>query len=149
MAPSPLHGCMHGHHGGYVSHHACTTARDSPRPPLPPTFPLPRHLCFPAPPPCPPHLPAPCPTPSLQFGCGVKAIQVRDYVCDSSTLAAAPRAFYLVRKDGSLEDFSYLKCCSTLFPNEVAAGAGRAGWGGRGRVVGARSSPMRWQQAGE
>lgn len=55
-----------------------------------------------------------------KIGCGLKGFQVRSYPgADESS-----RAFYAVRKDGSAEDFSYLKCAAALFPGEVYVSGG-------------------------
>eukprot|EP00798_Chlamydomonas_sp_ICE-L_P003899 gene3899-13969_t len=82
------------------------------------------------------------PAAAAKIGVGLKGIQVRDYKAkDYSTRDSNARAFYVIRKDGSSEDFSYLKCCNTLFPAEVGAVGNRqkrsrdddGGRGGRGR----------------
>jgi hypothetical protein len=53
--------------------------------------------------------------------------QVRKYGAGSGkSLASAKdgakdiRAFYAIRKDGSAEDFSYLKCLASMYPGEIA-----------------------------
>lgn len=43
------------------------------------------------------------------------------------------RCFVLIRKDGSAEDFSVLKCIQELFPGYTAAKRQNTGFGGAGR----------------
>ena len=52
----------------------------------------------------------------MQIGNGLRAFQVRSYSVAQHRDGPPPRAFYAVRKDGSAEDFSYLKCIDRLFP---------------------------------
>lgn len=77
----------------------------------------------------------------VQIGGGLQAFQVRQFNPEGAL------AFYAVRKDGSVEDFSYLKCCGKLFSDvgdstkrAKVAGGGRGGrhGGGRGRGRGGR-----------
>uniref|UniRef100_A0A7S0VCD2 Uncharacterized protein n=1 Tax=Polytomella parva TaxID=51329 RepID=A0A7S0VCD2_9CHLO len=51
-----------------------------------------------------------------KIGRGVKGFQVR-YWCNSAEGKTNARAFFLVRKNGSVEDFSYLKSLDGIFPN--------------------------------
>ncbi len=46
-------------------------------------------------------------------------LQVREYSDAAEKQGGPPRAFFAIRKDGSAEDFSYLKCASALFPGQV------------------------------
>lgn len=50
----------------------------------------------------------------LQIGGGLRAIQVRRFYAATDEA----KAFYAVRKDGSTEDFSFLKACQKLFPGQ-------------------------------
>ena len=51
----------------------------------------------------------------VQIGPGLRSFQVRHFTAASDPTA---KAFYAVRRDGTFEDFSYLKCCAALFPGE-------------------------------
>lgn len=91
-----------------------------------------------------------------KVGCGLQGIQIRVFRGgDRGHGDKQSLAFYAVRKDGSVDDFSYLKCCQTLFPGGPSfnhphkrgghnqspghsrgrggRGRGRGGRGGRGR----------------
>lgn len=60
-------------------------------------------------------LTAPDCMPAAQVGCGLKAFQVRIHPeFDTS------RCFFVLRTDGTEEDFSYRKCLETLLPNDSA-----------------------------
>lgn len=61
-----------------------------------------------------------------QIGCGLAGFQVRKFN------EGGALAFYVVRTDGSAEDFSYLKCCAALFPGVSGSGSGRGRGRGRG-----------------
>ena len=50
----------------------------------------------------------------MQVGDGVRAFQVREHPEHGS------RCFFVVRADGSVEDFSYRKCAEALFPGAAA-----------------------------
>ncbi|KAG1658937.1 hypothetical protein FOA52_007129 [Chlamydomonas sp. UWO 241] len=68
-----------------------------------------------------------------KLGVGLQAFQVRKFDGKGN------RAFYAVRKDGSLEDFSYLKCCCALFTDMGEPGdKKRAKTDGKGRGDGVR-----------
>lgn len=98
------------------------------RPWAPTCWPVDCLLAFLAPPKPPPSNPRLSVT---QIGGGLRAFQVRRFNVDPTS-----RAFYAMRKDGSYEDFSYLKCTFALW-------GGGCGWTGIGwartrlRVVGA------------
>ncbi|GAX82585.1 hypothetical protein CEUSTIGMA_g10011.t1 [Chlamydomonas eustigma] len=71
-----------------------------------------------------------------KIGEGLAGFQVRRFN------EAGALAFYVVRKDGSSEDFSYLKCCAALFTDvgsdsgrgkQHEGGRGKGRFGGRGR----------------
>ncbi|KAG2435227.1 hypothetical protein HXX76_007309 [Chlamydomonas incerta] len=87
------------------------------------------------------------PSADSKIGCGLRSFQVRRF---EGARDADARAFFAVRKDGSAEDFSYVKCVSAIFgdleyvprPNKQAHfEGGRGGFrgGGRGRGDGGRS----------
>ncbi|KAJ9520140.1 hypothetical protein QJQ45_030063 [Haematococcus lacustris] len=92
-----------------------------------------------------------------KLGLGVRSFQVREYPTDDQQQASAPRAFYAIRKDGSAEDFSYLKCINLYFPGQLAAAnasnkrprtdrgdtAGRGSPGGRGGRGGGMATQKR------
>lgn len=77
------------------------------------------------------------PDPQKKIGSGVKAIQVKKYPEMEST------CFFIMRTDGTKEDFSVRKCISNLFgvdltqnnkkPGSFGKGRGRGGRGGGGR----------------
>lgn len=46
----------------------------------------------------------------MQMGSGVMRIQVRNHETEESN------CFYLIRTDGSMDDFSVFKCINRLFP---------------------------------
>ena len=78
------------------------------------------------------------PEPDKKIGKGLVAFQVRDF--DSSDSSRGATAFYAIRKDGTIEDFSYLKCCQKLFPNQVSRSVRKVPReGGRGDKSGGRS----------
>lgn len=47
----------------------------------------------------------------VQVGDGIKAFQILDHAHGSA-------CYHAIRKDNSVEDFSYLKCLMTLFPDD-------------------------------
>jgi|APGre2960657444_1045066.scaffolds.fasta_scaffold02872_5 hypothetical protein len=89
------------------------------------------------------------------MGAGIRAFQARNHPEHPS------RCFFVVRSDGSVEDFSYRKCCEALMPDSAppplpafpranrvtrasaappskrGRGAGRGGAAGRGAARGA------------
>ncbi|KAF5831878.1 hypothetical protein DUNSADRAFT_12415 [Dunaliella salina] len=76
-----------------------------------------------------------------KVGPGIKTFQVRDIEVPEGTA----RAFFAMRKDGSMEDFSFIKCAGQLYPGEVQGrafskgpGTGEGGRGGRGGNKGNR-----------
>eukprot|EP00199_Chlamydomonas_sp_CCMP681_P005744 CAMPEP_0119101258 /NCGR_PEP_ID=MMETSP1180-20130426/357_1 /TAXON_ID=3052 ORGANISM="Chlamydomonas cf sp, Strain CCMP681" /NCGR_SAMPLE_ID=MMETSP1180 /ASSEMBLY_ACC=CAM_ASM_000741 /LENGTH=244 /DNA_ID=CAMNT_0007085353 /DNA_START=67 /DNA_END=802 /DNA_ORIENTATION=+ len=58
-----------------------------------------------------------------KLGVGIRSFQVRSFHMQPTPGSSegvedvAPRAFFAVRKDGSTEDFSYIKCLVQLFPD--------------------------------
>ena len=75
--------------------------------------------------------------PDKKIGGGVKAFQVRYHPMFKS------RCFFLVRSDGSSDDFSFRKCVDRILPlpedmkakfdaNKALGGGGNKGRGGRG-----------------
>jgi hypothetical protein len=46
----------------------------------------------------------------VQLGSGVRAVQIREHESGNTD------CFFLLRTDGSVEDFSTFKCIKTLFP---------------------------------
>ncbi|EFJ41544.1 tRNA pseudouridine synthase mitochondrial precursor [Volvox carteri f. nagariensis] len=54
------------------------------------------------------------PSAASKIGCGLRAFQVRHYNADGEA-----RAFFAIRKDGTREDFSYVKCLGQLYPGEI------------------------------
>ncbi|KAK9915157.1 hypothetical protein WJX75_005388 [Coccomyxa subellipsoidea] len=78
------------------------------------------------------------PEPEKKMGSGVMRIQVRNHETEESN------CFYLIRTDGSVDDFSVFKCINRLFPaygesrNFPDSGGPRGR--GRGRGRGGRSS---------
>ncbi|GIL88870.1 hypothetical protein Vretimale_16928 [Volvox reticuliferus] len=85
------------------------------------------------------------PSAASKIGCGLRAFQVRVFRAEDPD----SRAFYAVRKDGTAEDFSYIKCLLTFFPGELvlqhksqhnrSSHGGRGGGGHKGRGRGGRS----------
>ncbi|KAG2489575.1 hypothetical protein HYH03_012023 [Edaphochlamys debaryana] len=74
------------------------------------------------------------PTWEKKIGGGLRSFQVRPFRQGE----ADAKAFNAIRKDGTAEDFSYIKCLNTLFPGDITArhregGGGGGGGGGRGR----------------
>ncbi|KXZ47647.1 hypothetical protein GPECTOR_34g806 [Gonium pectorale] len=53
------------------------------------------------------------PNATSKIGAGLCGFQVRAYPGADN---AEARAFYAVRRDGTAEDFSYIKCLGVLFP---------------------------------
>ncbi|GLC48648.1 hypothetical protein PLESTB_000121300 [Pleodorina starrii] len=89
------------------------------------------------------------PSAAAKIGGGLRAFQVRHFNAETDS-----RAFFAIRKDGTLEDFSYVKCLGTIFPDEItlhvskrmktdtqnrrSSDGGRGGGGFRGRGRGGR-----------
>jgi len=74
---------------------------------------------------------------STQIGTGLRAFQVREHPEHGS------RCFFVVRTDGSAEDFSYRKCAEALFPSagsDAPASALRRGVRGEGGAKRGRGS---------
>ena len=73
-----------------------------------------------------------------KFGAGLKAFQIRNHPEHGT------RCFMILRVDGTMEDFSYRKCCARLFPGydpstfraEDLGGSDRGGGRGGGRSRG-------------
>jgi hypothetical protein len=49
----------------------------------------------------------------VQIGCGIKSIQIRRV----RKMGAASKAFFLLRHDGTIDDFSSRRCIMNLFPS--------------------------------
>ena len=90
--------------------------------------------------------------PATKMGSGIKAFQIREHPEFTS------RCFYLVRTDGSTDDFSYRKCVDKLMTlpadmqipsNKGGRGRGNGGSGGGGRgYMGGRGGGRRGSYRG-